>query len=739
MNKTPVSILKSIEILSPLSRNELELLYSYMNTEKYCKGETLFNEGDSGEVMYIVLSGSVSISVNTPDGKVLEIAEIISGNFFGEMSIFDSVVRSATCTPKCDTTVLSLKAADFYEFIKNNPIAGSNIMQQMLKITTLRLNKTGAFLSDIVTWGEQARTRAITDDFTGLYNRRFLDEAFEDRFAEAKGEDKYLSVIMIDLDNFGTLNNEYGQEMGDKVILAVVPIFKKLFRKEDILARYGGDEFTFLLPGTTGEESLSICSKLVKEVRKISLLKNLGGSLKDVTTSIGIACFPDHANSVSGLSEKADQALYKAKEAGRDRAVLWTNEVDEVLTKTGIASIKKRNLIIDNIFAAIVERDCFLVMGHKDPDEDCISSMIAISLLLNKFSKTVCLLIPEKINENFQYLLNICRYNAIELIHNKEGLPCNISTVFFMDTPKPEMREKFSASKDLYNNKDILKIEIDHHLEADSSYIGDRDYCFVDEASSASELVGMMAFKLKNREDIINSFNIQDLFSRNFVLAVLTGIIGDSKMGKYLKTRREKWFYRLFSNMFNEMLTNKTHKDSGNFSTMDEVFTELQQMSMHEDECFTLMMKQKVDISPQIASIIVTQKVIKEMRNVFDHDTIVTVARYAADSLAEYSRTLSLVAYYDDNKDSNLIQFRIRRSHSFKTLDLRTILKVFDIKNGGGHPGAIGFRIPAADVPDLHEYVKFLVDGIEKLIIGAVVGNTLFLIEAFCAVSLFEF
>lgn len=719
MNKTPVNILKSIEILSGLSRKELELLYSYMNTEEYRKGQILFNEGDSGEVMYIVLSGAVSISVNTPDGKVLEIAETSAGNFFGEMSIFDSEVRSATCTPKCDTTVLSLKSVDFYKFIKNNPMSGSNIMQRMLKITIQRLNKTGAFLSDMVTWGEQARTRAITDDFTGLYNRRFFEEAIEDRFAEAKRKDRPLSVIMIDLDNFGTLNYEYGHEMGDKVILEVVPIFRKLFGKEDILARYGGDEFTFLLPGTSGEKALSVCSKLVVEVRKINLLKNLGGSLTNVTASIGIACFPDHADSVYDLNEMADQALYKAKEAGRDIAVLWTDKKEGIMVKTKISSIRKRNRIINNILDAITLRDCFFVMGHKDPDEDCISSMIAMGLLINKFSKTVYLLVPEKINENYQYLLNICRYNAIKLLHNKEELPCEISTVFFMDTPKPEMREVFPGSKDIYSDKEILKIEIDHHLEADSAYIGDRDYCFVDEASSASELVGLLAFKLKNHKEIITSFNIQDLFSRNLVLAVLTGIIGDSKMGKYLKTRREKWFYRLFSNMFNEMLTNKTHKDSSNFSTMDEVFTELQQMSIQEDECFTMMMKQKVNISSKIGSVVVTQEVIKQMRVLFDHDTIVTVARYAADSLAEYSKALSLVTYYDDKKESDLIQFRVRRSHSYRALDLRNILKTFNIKNGGGHPGAIGFRIPAAEIPDLYEYVEVLVKGMEKMIMEA--------------------
>ncbi|MCK5673353.1 MAG: cyclic nucleotide-binding domain-containing protein, partial [Spirochaetales bacterium] len=103
MNKTPVEILQSIEILSSLSNKELDSLYSHMNIEKYKEGQVLFNEGEAGEHMYIILSGSVSISVNTPDGKILEIAEITEGNFFGEMSIFDRSVRSATCSPKCFT------------------------------------------------------------------------------------------------------------------------------------------------------------------------------------------------------------------------------------------------------------------------------------------------------------------------------------------------------------------------------------------------------------------------------------------------------------------------------------------------------------------------------------------------------------------------------------------------------------------------------------------------------------
>jgi diguanylate cyclase (GGDEF)-like protein len=715
MSKTAVEILRTIRILSSLTEEDLILLYSHMNEEKYLKGHTLFNEGDFGDIMYIVLTGSVAILVNTADGELIEIAEIPEGNFLGEMSIFDRSPRSATCTPKTDTTVLSLKADDFYKFIEDNPKAGISIMHPMLNTTTLRLKNTGAFLSDMVTWGEKARVRAITDDFTGLYNRRFLDEALVERITEAEATMSILSVVMVDLDHFGTLNNLYGQEMGDIILLEVIKVYRKIFRKDDILARYGGDEFTFILPGTDGKRALELCSELNKELQKITLLKSLDGDLKDVSVSIGISCYPDHSEVADELKSYADKALYEAKEEGRACARLWKNQKGRNLSKSRIKSIRKRNQIISNILEAIDQRDSFLVMGHQNPDEDCVSSMIAMALMLNKFSKTAYIMIPEKINENFQYLLKICRYNAIQVLYNTEKIPHKISTVFVMDTPKPVMKEKFPEREKIFKDQKILKIEIDHHLEADSECSGDKGYCLVDEASSASELVGMLAFKLKNREDLIEKYNIQELFSRNFVLAVLTGIIGDSKMGKYLKTKRERWFYKLFSTMFSELLSNITRKNSKNFSSMDEVFDGLQQLSQQEDSCFNLMMRQKAEISPKIGTVIIPQDVIEGMRVLYDHETIVTVARYTADSLAEHSRLLSLVAYYDDQKDSDLIQFRIRRSQSYKDLDLRLILEEFGIENGGGHPGAIGFRFPKDEITDIREYVESIIPGIEKL------------------------
>ncbi len=124
----------------------------------------------------------------------------------------------------------------------------------------------------------------------------------------------------------------------------------------------------------------------------------------------------------------------------------------------------------------------------------------------------------------------------------------------------------------------MLRIEIDHHLAADSGYFGDEGYRLVTEASSASELVGHILLKLEGRRDLLERHQVAELFPRNLVLAILTGIIGDSNMGQYLKSRREKRYYQIFSTMFNDMLSRRTTKKT-NFFTMDQVFTELQKLS----------------------------------------------------------------------------------------------------------------------------------------------------------------
>jgi diguanylate cyclase (GGDEF)-like protein len=208
--------------------------------------------------------------------------------------------------------------------MNREPNAAIKIMQRMLNTATGRLQKTGAFLSDMVKWGESARIRAITDDFTGLYNRRFFDEALHDTVTESVRSGITAALVILDLDRFGAINAEYGESAGDEILQAVIPVFISVFDKEDILARYGGDEFAFLLPGKSGIEAFKSCRKVRDAIRGLDIMKRRQGSFSKITASIGIAVCPDHGRRPEELLDRADKALYAAKEAGRDRAVLYT-------------------------------------------------------------------------------------------------------------------------------------------------------------------------------------------------------------------------------------------------------------------------------------------------------------------------------------------------------------------------------------------------------------------------------
>jgi nanoRNase/pAp phosphatase (c-di-AMP/oligoRNAs hydrolase) len=382
--------------------------------------------------------------------------------------------------------------------------------------------------------------------------------------------------------------------------------------------------------------------------------------------------------------------------------------------KTAISSNRVKNRIIGNIIEAVVTRQDFLLLGHKTPDEDCIASMVAFALLAAKFSKRICIYLGKPIHEHFQYLLNICTYNSIPILYQDDTLPVPIDTVVLFDTAKPSMIEANASVKEVIEEEGTLKIEIDHHIGSDSDYFGQNNYCLVTEASSSGELVGQILLKLKDNKRLLKRFQINDLASRNIVLAILTGIIGDSKMGMYLKSEREKEYYRVFSAMFNEMLAQKTTRRT-NFSDMRQVFQEIQRLSRNEEQCFNYFMERK-RFSNKIGYVVLGEQDIDGLSREFDNDTIVSVARGVADILAEESKWLGLVCYSDPPDQSDLIQFRLRRSHLYKAIDLRTVLKLFSISNGGGHEGAIGFRIPKSEVDDLEDYVAALIRGIEDLI-----------------------
>lgn len=383
------------------------------------------------------------------------------------------------------------------------------------------------------------------------------------------------------------------------------------------------------------------------------------------------------------------------------------------MNKQAIETVHARNRIIDNIIDALQSKNHFLMLGHKNPDEDCLASMVAFALIVSKFSKKATVCLRARVHEHFQYLLSICRHNAIRCTATveEEGEP--VDALVLCDTPKPSMIDVDPSTERMVGDSSILRIEIDHHLGADSSYFGDEGYRLVTDANSASELVGLIALKLAKREDLLRRYNISNLLTRNIVLAVLTGIVGDTNMGRFIKSKRQKRYYDIFSNLYNSMLEGNTTKIT-NLTNKEEVFLEIQRLSSKEERCFQYLLDRK-KFSSSIGYAVLTRDDMARLSDEFDEETIVSVSRSITDRLAEESRKLGMVAY-DDSARTGLVQFRLRRGHAFRDFDLRRVLDIFSIGDGGGHEGAIGFRMEAARVGDITVFVEGLVEGIEKAI-----------------------
>lgn len=168
---------------------------------------------------------------------------------------------------------------------------------------------------------ETLHEKAIRDPLTGLYNRRYLEEALDREIRRAARRGDSLGVLMVDLDDFKLYNDSLGHEAGDALLKALGRFLASHVRTEDIACRYGGEEFTILLP-SAGEEQL---------LRRAEELRALGARVGEtapgvpsqvVTLSIGAALYPRHGRSPSALLRVADEAMYRAKAEGRDRVVL---------------------------------------------------------------------------------------------------------------------------------------------------------------------------------------------------------------------------------------------------------------------------------------------------------------------------------------------------------------------------------------------------------------------------------
>jgi diguanylate cyclase (GGDEF)-like protein/PAS domain S-box-containing protein len=168
---------------------------------------------------------------------------------------------------------------------------------------------------------ETLRSQSIRDPLTGLFNRRFMEESLELEIRRASRNQRPLGMIMIDLDHFKYFNDNFGHEAGDLLLKELGALLRGNIRGEDIACRYGGEEFTLILPEGTGAVTRQRAEFYKEAIQRLDVHYR-GRPLGRVTASMGVAIFPDHGRTAKALIEAADKALYRSKSAGRDRVTL---------------------------------------------------------------------------------------------------------------------------------------------------------------------------------------------------------------------------------------------------------------------------------------------------------------------------------------------------------------------------------------------------------------------------------
>ena len=193
-------------------------------------------------------------------------------------------------------------------FLRHREILAINAsLQQQINDATQQLSQSNEYLRDLT----------VTDTLTGISNRRAFENTLEELMGQASRYKSSFSMLIFDIDNFKRLNDQYGHDMGDRVLKELVERIKEVVRDVDMLSRWGGEEFTILMAQTGREGAL----RMAERCRQI-IADTLFDEVGPVTISLGVTCYKTGDNERK-FFKRADDALYQAKAEGKNR-VVWT-------------------------------------------------------------------------------------------------------------------------------------------------------------------------------------------------------------------------------------------------------------------------------------------------------------------------------------------------------------------------------------------------------------------------------
>jgi diguanylate cyclase (GGDEF)-like protein len=255
-----------------------------------------------GHVIIMTSHGTMDVAVNALTAGAYDFLH----KPFDDLELIVNVAKRAM-----QSYVLVRERERLMATLKSRNEAMANLNKAFKALTVTLKNKNQA----LENLNEAFKAMAIRDDLTGLFNRRYFDEAIASEVVRATRYNRDLTLIFIDVDHFKNFNDEFGHQLGDAALKKISAILRDLVRETDIATRYGGEEFIVILPETSKQDAWAVAEKIRETVASTAI----EGAPKKITISAGVATLGQDGNNTAELIGKADQAVYQAKRDGRDR------------------------------------------------------------------------------------------------------------------------------------------------------------------------------------------------------------------------------------------------------------------------------------------------------------------------------------------------------------------------------------------------------------------------------------
>lgn len=289
-----LELLARVPLFVDLDPDDLRDIAETTHVESFSDGEHVFEIGEPGRSLFIVTAGAVQIRHPSPDSH-FELAKFGPGDFFGEMALLNDLPRSATVRALGPVEVLVVDKVDFRRILVEKPHVGL----KLLKALSARIRHADEQIHGLT-------SRAIRDPLTGLPNKKAFTDRLDEEIARTRRYGGSFSLIILDFDDFRSVNDAVGRDQGDQILAWVGRVLREHTRSSDVPFRFEDDSFTILCPWTSGDFANAVAERLATLINEAK--PPIEGEVA-LSMSRGTATCPADAKDAQALYHSAQSAL----------------------------------------------------------------------------------------------------------------------------------------------------------------------------------------------------------------------------------------------------------------------------------------------------------------------------------------------------------------------------------------------------------------------------------------------